>query len=245
MLPRFFVPDLHPGSPTVTLPKEESHHLYRVLRLRVGDEVVVFDGREHAFRAQVAAVAGDQVKVTLLEPIDGPAQPGVTLALVQCILKSDAMDDVVRDSTMVGVETIQPIISDRTTVKASRLPTAVERWRRIALAAAKQCGRIRLPTIHEVLSLEQWVRGTGVEGAFLLVEPAVSVPNTITIRDLAHRPPQRSSTLIIGPEGGWTPRERDLAIAAGCTPLSLGRLTLRADAVPLAVSAALISIWDG
>jgi 16S rRNA (uracil1498-N3)-methyltransferase len=244
MLPRFLVPDLDAQRPDVALPPEEGHHLSRVLRLKVGNEVAVFDGHGREFRARVASVERDRVTVRLLDSVPQPSQPKVALTLVQSILKGEPMDDVIRDCTMAGVESIQPVVSARTTVKASLLARSVERWRRVAIAATKQCGRSRLPDIRDVMRLDEWVRSEGSEHALMLLEPAATVSGTITVRDLARQPVPAHAQLLVGPEGGWAVEERDLAIAAGCVPLSLGRLTLRADAVPLAATAALLAIWD-
>jgi 16S rRNA (uracil1498-N3)-methyltransferase len=244
MLPRFFVPDLDPRRGDAVLPEEEGHHLARVLRLAVGDPVAVFDGRGTEFRARIASVYRDTVTVTLVDRLKSVPSPRVGLTLVQAVLKGESMDDVIRDCTMIGVETIAPVISERTTVKSTIVSKAAERWRRIALSSAKQCGRARLPEIRAAVLFDDWVRHPDPGDAFLLVEPAAALPNTIKVKDLAARPAPQQASLIVGPEGGWTDEERDLALDARCSPLSLGPLTLRADAVPLAASAALLAIWE-
>jgi 16S rRNA (uracil1498-N3)-methyltransferase len=144
---------------------------------------------------------------------------------------------------MVGVHTIQPIVSERTMVKAGTLPKAVERWGRIALASAKQCGRSTLPGIREPAGYAEWLHRDSDGETFILLEPSVG-PKALKVRDLLQRPVPQTASLIVGPEGGWTSAECDLALERGCVALSLGRLTLRADAVPLAASAILLSIWD-
>src|SRR5918994_5841104 len=131
MLPRFLLPDLDTHRPEAVLPPEEAHHLSRVLRVKVGGEIAVFDGRGREFRAHVASIDRQVVTVRLLAPVVPMPPPAVPLTLVQSVLKSDAMDDVVRDCAMVGVESIQPVVSERTTVKSSLLVKAAERWRRI------------------------------------------------------------------------------------------------------------------
>jgi 16S rRNA (uracil1498-N3)-methyltransferase len=244
MRPRFLVPDLEPDRGEALLPAEEAHHLTRVLRLGIGAEVAVFDGRGHEYIARVASTKRDAVTVTLLDRVQDAIRPAVALRLIQSILKTDAMDTAVRDSTMIGVASIQPIVSERTTVKTSTLPRALERWRRIALASAKQCGRSTLPAILEPLPFDEWLGERGTDPVFLLVEPSLAREDSITIRDLFERPTPVRASLAIGPEGGWSASERDRATSNGCVPLSLGRLTLRAEAVPLAASATLLAMWD-
>ena len=242
MRPRFLVPDL--SGREVTLPPEEAHHLTRVLRLNVGDEIGVFDGRGTEFTARVATAGRGGVTVTLLERVETARPPAVAVTLVQAILKTDAMDDVVRDAAMVGVHTIRPVLSEHTTVKSAMVAKGVERWRRIALASAKQCGRATLPVIAGPVAFQQWIDTRQGEEAYLLVEPAAETAATVGPRDLLSRSVPPRASLVVGPEGGWSTSERDAAISAGCTALSLGRLTLRADRAALAAAAVVLALWD-
>ena len=242
MAARFYVPDLNPAQRVARLSADESHHLVKVLRLATGDSVAVFDGAGNEWLAQVERTERGAVEVSLLERL--PARrPAVDMTLAQAVLKGEGMDGVVRDCTMVGIATLQPLLTDRTTVKTSVAMSAPERWRRVALASAKQCGAARLPVVGEVSTFKDWLQRGPVQPAFILVEPSVAVA-PVKIRQLASRPVPSHATLVVGPEGGWTEDERDRAIAAGCVPLSLGPLTLRADAVALAAAATLLAVWD-
>ena len=239
---RFYAPDLNAAEGRARLPHDEAHHLTKVLRLGAGAIVGVFDGRGGEWRARVEAAGREAVEVSLIEPI-ASRQPAVGLTLVQAVLKGPAMDDVIRDCTMVGVAVIQPVLTARTTVKTSTLEAAPDRWRRLALASAKQCGASRLPEIRDVGGFGEWLERAAAQPAFILLEPSVALAG-VTVRQLASRPIPAEATLVVGPEGGWTEEERDRAIAAGCSPMSLGRMTLRAAAVPLAAAAALLAVWD-
>jgi 16S rRNA (uracil1498-N3)-methyltransferase len=244
MLPRFLVPSLDPDASEAVLPADEAHHLTRVLRLQAGDDISVFDGQGHERRARVASIGRAAVTVTLLECVTPTAVPPVPVLLVQSVLKGDAMDDVVRDAVMAGVDAIQPVVSARTTVNRARLEPAGGRWRRIAHASSKQCGRATLPRVHEPVDFEAWLLAAGRGDAFLLVEPSMADEQRVTVRTLAHQPVPATASLLVGPEGGWTEEEVRQARAAGCTPLSLGPMTLRSAAVPLAALAALLAIWQ-
>jgi len=242
MLPRFYAPDLAPDNGSVRLSPDESHHLSRVLRLVKGDLATVFDGRGVEWRARVESASRDGARLSLLEPVQS-RMPAVAIGLAQAVLKHEAMDDVIRDCTMVGVAEIHPLVTSRTTVKTGAFKTAPERWRRVALASAKQCGTARLPEIAEVTRFDDWLQSPLPEHTYLLIEPGAEVEAT-TLRQLALMSPPAQASLLVGPEGGWTADERDAAIAAGARPLSLGPLTLRAATVALTATAALVGIWD-
>jgi 16S rRNA (uracil1498-N3)-methyltransferase len=241
MLPRFHAPSLDPAFPEVTLPPEEAAHLTRVLRLGPGDAVAVFDGRGLEFRAEVARASRTEVTLTLVAPVTPAAEPVVRLALAQAVLKAEAMDDVVRDATMMGVSRIDPITTSHVAVKTRRISSgrATERWRRIAVASAKQCRRATIPIVTEPQRFDDWLRTPDDQWRLILVEPAVAQGEEADLRALLDRPRPSSAALIVGPEGGWSAEERNRAVAAGCVPVSLGALTLRADAVPVAAIAVL------
>ena len=241
MLPRFYTPSLDPAAREVTLPPDEAAHLARVLRLAPGDDVAVFDGRGGEFRARVVRASRAAVTVAIVEPLLPAAEPAVRLTLVQAVLKADAMEHVVRDATMMGVSRVDPLITSHVTVPARAIAggRAVERWRRIAVASAKQCRRATVPVIGEPQPLDRWLQTTGGDWRLLLVEPQALQGGEVGMRALLDRPRPVSAALIVGPEGGWSAEERRAAAAAGCLPISVGAITLRADAVPVAAIAVL------
>jgi 16S rRNA (uracil1498-N3)-methyltransferase len=238
MLPRFFVPDLDPVRPDASLPAEEARHLTRVLRLAPGDQIAVFDGRGHEFRARISRTGRDTVAVDLLEPIVPTAEPRIPLTLVQAMLKGDKMDGVVRDATMMGVAAIVPIVTARTIARPRALESdrAAERWRRVAIASAKQCRRATVPAIGRERVFADWLTLEGAGLRLMLVEPSAGPADDDALFTLENHAPA-SVSLLVGPEGGWTAEERRDADAAGCVPLTLGGITLRADAVAIAAIA--------
>jgi 16S rRNA (uracil1498-N3)-methyltransferase len=244
MIPRFFVPDLDPAGSEAVLPPDESHHLARVLRLTAGDDVVVFDGQGVAIAAQILRADRGGAVVRLGEPLEAARLPRVALTLVQAVLKGEAMDAIVRDCTMLGVDAIQPVIADRTTVKLSAVSKGVERWRRVALASAKQCGRARLPGVREAIDFASWVDRPADGPRLFLAEPAIRDERTRPIREVIGEGVPQAAMVIVGPEGGWTESERALAATRGCVPVSLGGLTLRAESTPLAACAVLLTMWE-
>ena len=207
MLPRFLANDLDPASNTASLSAEEAHHLTHVLRLRFGDEIAVFDGNGREYRARIERVNRDGVHVHLLEEIGAAPEPVVRLTLAQAVLKGNKMEDVVRDATMMGVAAIEPIVTAHTTVRMKALTEgqAADRWRRIAVASAKQCRRAVLPVIGNGTPFDEWVVQDTAEMRLMLVEPTVSVEGHPVAIVQGQRP--GSATLTVGPEGGWAPEE--------------------------------------
>ena len=204
-----------------------------MLRLGVGDEIAVFDGRGHEFHARVVDAAREAVRVALAEPIASAPEARIPLTLVQAVLKGDRMDDVVRDATMMGVAAVVPIVSARTIAKRQ----SADRWTRVAISSAKQCRRAVVPRIQDTQPLAGWLAAPSSELRLLLVEPAAAGGAEPSMHALLDGAAPASVAIVVGPEGGWTAEERDAMVAAGCSPVTLGGLTLRADAVPLAAIA--------
>lgn len=252
MPPRAFVPDLDPASGQARLSADESAHLTRVLRLRAGARVLVFDGRGTQYLSELTAIAKDGATVALVEPAPAAAEPRLALTLAQAVLKGDKMDAVVRDATMMGVTAVWPIVTDRTVVPRSAVEQgrAIERWHRVAVASAKQCGRAVVPRIvpparFTSLLTHDGTNSAGVSAAaplrLQLVEPSASggegVSHTLPAA------PRHGALVAIGPEGGWSAEEVTQARAAGWQPWTLGGRTLRAESAPIAALAVLAYVW--
>jgi 16S rRNA (uracil1498-N3)-methyltransferase len=155
--------------------------------------------------------------------------------LVQAVLKGDKMDGVVRDATMAGAEVIAPVVTERSLVGLSALGRAhsLERWQRVAISSAKQCGRTRLPDIQAPRLFTDWLDAAFDGLRVLLAEPSAGAEPIASLRAVLAHAAAPTVACIVGPEGGWSAGERQLASSAGCVPASLGRMTFRADAVGL------------
>ena len=243
---RFYAPTAHSPGDVVALPADEAVHLTRVLRLTRGDRVIVFNGHGQAFEAIVQSSGKGGVEIVVGAACDAAPEARVAVTLVQSILKGDKMDDVVRDAVMVGVAAIQPVVAARSEVTPASLERGRrrERWERVAVSSAKQCGRAVVPVILEPQPFE--AIATLIDErqlsspAMMFVEPQAGAA-VGSLGDL-DGPPPREASLLIGPEGGWTPEE--IAVASDrCRLVTMGGRTIRSDAMALVAMAALYARW--
>jgi 16S rRNA (uracil1498-N3)-methyltransferase len=178
----------------------------------------------------------------------------VSITLAPAVLKGESLDEVVRDATTLGVVKVRPVIAARSEVtRTPRINAArVERWRRIAVAAAKQCGRAVVPAIEPPESFTACVgrhRAGSDHITIMTVEPEAADAGrslaVLSLTDYQRRGAKRpeTATILIGPEGGWTGDELTQAAAAECELVTLGRRTFRADATPLVALALFQFLW--
>jgi 16S rRNA (uracil1498-N3)-methyltransferase len=237
--PRCYVPSITAGAALVLLPEDEAHHLIRVLRLGVGDVVRVFDGTGGEWEGRLASIARARAAVAIDRPVDAVAEPPVSVRLALGILKGDQMDASIRDATMLGVREIVPVASEHVTVpsRAWRTRAPVDRWQRIAVASAKQCGRAVVPVVQPVTTFDEVLRSAGEEVMLLAAEPALDV-------EAADPLPRPSSALaLVGPEGGWSSAELQRARDRGARTIRLGPRTLRAETTPTVLLTCLWTWW--
>ena len=241
------IPRLHVDLPLaagkrITLPETAGHHVARVLRLGAGDALTVFDGRGGEYRATLVRVsrAAVEADVGAHDPVE--RESALAVELGQGICKGDRMDLVVQKATELGVETIRPIVCVRTVVKldAARAERRLAHWRAIAVHAAQQSGRTRVPEVAGVEDLDAWLArvAAGTGPAFVLSPHAGA-----SLSDLAPPAPGEPVRLLVGPEGGLAPREVERAEAAGFAGLRFGPRVLRTETAALVALAALQARW--
>jgi 16S rRNA (uracil1498-N3)-methyltransferase len=228
----------------VQLPDDEAQHLARVLRLKAGDTIAIFDGKGSEAAARVETVAARKVVVRPIEPRAPATELRVPLTLAQALLKSDKMDRVIRDAVMLGAAAVQPFFSARTEVPraAVRSGGRKERWDRTVISSVKQSGRAVVPVIHDVIDFDELLRAQS-PCRVMFVEPAGSPERAVQHLRALERDVPASAVVLIGPEGGWEPEERNAAEAAGVKLVTFGSRTLRADAAGAAALTLLQYVW--
>lgn len=245
---RFFAPRVEAPGSELRLSPEEGRHLSRVLRLRNGARVQVFDGRGREHEATLTDDDPRRPVLRLGAPVAAVAEPRVRVTLGVTLLKGRKLDTVVRDATALGVAEIVPLLTHRAQAGGFGRDGASsgDRWRGIAIAAAKQCGRAVVPAIQPPARLPRFLEDARPEAVRLLLAepPADPGPASGGLDALRNAPRPAAAVLAIGPEGGWTDDETRAAEAAGFRPLTLGRRTLRAETAPVAALSILRFVWD-
>jgi len=239
-MPRFYCPPPLPLGGSFELPPEAAHHAARVLRLREGDAVQIFDGLGSERHGVIAELGGKRVVVGDIAVTDAGRESPLRVVLAQALSSSEKMDWVIQKATELGVTEIQPLETERSIARlsAERAVKRLEHWRQVAISACEQCGRNMLPEIHAPLDIMAWLRQT--QGApetklILLPQGAASLH--------AQPKPQAGVMLLIGAEGGFTAAESESALNCGYNPIRLGARVLRTETAAVAGLAALQTLW--
>jgi 16S rRNA (uracil1498-N3)-methyltransferase len=221
---RFFLPS-HVWGNEPALVGDEARHLAQVLRIQLGEKIIVFDGDGRRATAEVLSVARDRVVLKLLDR-QPSARPLPAITLAQAIPKGKNMDLIVQKSVELGVSAIQPLVTRYTVVQPG--DGKAEKWRRVALEACKQCGQDVLPNISEPQAFDRWIATQADFSGLKLI--ASLAPEALPMRETLHQHLGTSKvTLLIGPEGDFSSYETAAALAAGFIPISLGDIVMRVE----------------
>ncbi len=242
MIPRLHCPPSHctlgPGA-QVELPEEATHHALKVLRMKAGDPLILFDGMGGEWHAEIVG-AGRTAHVAVHDFLARECESPLSVTLVQALPSGDKMDWVVEKCVELGITSIQPVAAKRCVIRlsAERMARRVMHWNQIARAACEQCGRNRLPEVAPVIDLPQYLAlAKGQNALRLLLAPEAGT----ALRELAK--PSCPVILMVGPEGGWESGEMQAAQAADFQVLQLGPRVLRTETAGMSALAALQALW--
>ncbi len=237
---RLYVAGKYASGSEIGLGVERTRYLSRVLRLRTGDTIAVFDGAGREFEATIARI--DKADATLrigaaLAPV---AESALEVHLVQGVSRGERMDFVVQKATELGIQSISPVLTEHGVVRldATRAAKRQEHWQKVAAGACEQCGRARLPRVDLPTPLKHWFgRQSSDTATDLILRPGAAT----SLRDLDD--PLSGIRLLVGPEGGFSDSEYLDAEAAGFLAVSLGARILRTETAAVAALAVLQSRW--
>lgn len=224
----------------IELPKDAARHIM-VLRLSAGDTLTLFNGLGGEYQARITRIDRQRVTTEIVSHSSREAELPYRITLAQGIPEATKMNWIIEKSVELGVSDIIPLAAQRSVVRLDkdRAEKRLSRWQAIAISAAQQCGRNRLPHIASPVGTGEYLRQTTPSPRILFSPRA-----TETLSEWARHQKPQNITLLIGPEGGFSPEEENMAEQQGVTFLSMGPRILRTETAGLAVVAAINALWE-
>ncbi|HGF6561403.1 MULTISPECIES: 16S rRNA (uracil(1498)-N(3))-methyltransferase [Providencia] len=239
-VPRIYHPEPLQINTTISLCDDAANHVGRVLRMTAGQQLELFDGSNHIFRAEITEATKKNVFVTIQDSTLDDRESPLDIHLGQVMSRGEKMEFTIQKSVELGVNTITPLLSERCGVRldGERLEKKLQQWQKIAIAACEQSGRNRIPEIRPVQSLEAWCAEN--DGAFKInLHPRASESINTLPADLKH------VRLLIGPEGGLSADEIAMTANYQFTDILLGPRVLRTETTALtAITALQVRLGD-
>lgn len=237
--PRIHLPATLTVGTEVALDARAAGHAVRVLRLRVGDALTLFNGDGNDYAAELTEAHKERAVCRVLAAHEHPTESPLAIELAQGISRGERMDYTIQKAVELGVQRIIPLATERSQVKLNgeREEKRLQHWQGIILHACEQSGRSRIPELLPVRRLDAWLASRPRCGHALFLDPE----GDIGVNGLTG--PVDAVSLLVGPEGGLSPAERALAVQAGFLRLRLGPRILRTETASVAALAALQGIW--
>ena len=220
----------------IILDEFSSHHALRVMRVKVDDFLILFNGDGFEYRGRVSDINKKTINIEILSKEKNNNESPININLFQSISSNEKMDMVIQKATELGVSSIQPIFTSRSTVKLSldRIKKKLIHWRQVSISACGQSGRSKIPTIKSPIGFDRFVEGISTNSLNLLLHPDNS-------KESSNLPNKYSGdiNIFIGPEGGFSQDEVLLLKKQNCINIQLGSRILRTETAPLAIIAIL------
>jgi len=237
-IPRLYLPRPLETGAVCAAAEDQARYLKTVLRMREGDPLLIFNGTGWEYKAVIRRRTADGIELEITGRRALPAAE-IHVTLCQAVPKAEKMDGIIRHATELGAERIVPFLAERSVPRwrPEQLPRKRERWQKIAVEASRQCGRPDIPEIGEIVTFERMLRDVPESGLRLIPwEEETKTGIREILRDPA-RSGMKEFVLVIGPEGGFSAGEIELARQAGFLSVSLGKRVLRVETASLAVLA--------
>jgi len=245
-MPKFFVEPSGIKGDNIFITGEDVNHITKVLRLSRNDIIIISDGQGNDYKVVLEEIDREEIKTRIIEHTVSESEPPVEVILFQGIPKSDKMEFIIQKTTELGISKIVPVITKRTIVKfndAKSEKNKLERWQKIALEAAKQCNRGRVPVISKPLLFDEAIER--MKETELRIMPYEKEESN-RLRDiLKYRTEVKKIGIFIGPEGGFDEEEVYKARCAGVVTSTLGSRILRTETAGVVVLSILMYEYNG
>lgn len=237
-IPRLFIDAPLQSGAQLQLPAEAAHYVSKVLRLKPGRPLLVFNGTGGEFQASLVTAERRTATVAIEEFVEVNRESPLHMELAIGISRGERMDWVVQKATELGVTAITPIITERTEVKldSDRQASRLQRWQQVAISACEQSQRTRVPTISPPKRLEEFLERCDAQHK-LVLHPSADAST------LGSREPAKEVCVLVGPEGGFSEAEIRSSVSAGFRPWQIGPRILRTETAPVAALSILQAVW--
>lgn len=240
---RFYIPYI-PATPEIWLNGKEAHHILHVKRAKVGNKITLFDGKGLEYIANITEISCDKLRVSIEQSktVDREAHVDITIAF--SVPKGKLVNFLIQKCAELGVKTLIPLHCDRSVVDIrSKSDEKVEKWNKIVIEASKQCKRNYITKIENVMLFDGLINTVCNYDLSLI---ACTESHAKTLKSALNEHLSKKIIIcIIGPEGGFTGRELEMAEKAGCVPINLGPSTLRIETAAIAISSMLLYAYSG
>jgi len=242
VMPRFYIPNPHIQNGLLKIEGDEVKHIRKVLRLKAGDAILVFDGLGKEFEGTIIEEERSSVMVKIQHIFSSRGDSSLEVTLAQSLLKGEKMDYLIQKATELGVKEIIPFFSSRSVplLEKSRGLKRHHRWEKIAIEASKQCGRVVVPKVESLQDYSDMLRSASPDSLRLILWEK----GGIKLKEALERSREKTKIFfVIGPEGGFSQDEVDQAKRAGFVAVTLGRRVLRAETASLSFLSILQYEW--
>ena len=242
---RFYHPAEIAIGQLIELSVENKHHAARVLRLKEGDAITLFNGHSGEFSAHIENISKSNTTVLIDAYQDMDCESPLNITLAQAICVNEKMDWIIQKAVELGVTCIQPVSTVRSIVHLSdeRSSKRLQHWQKIIISACEQCGRNHLPQILPLISLPEWLSQKKTTQSSHDLNFMLSTTAVESLRNIPQPSVSAHIALVIGPEGGFTQEEEIAILHTGFIPVRLGKRILRTESAALAAISALQTLW--
>lgn len=226
---------------------EDAEHIAKVLRMNIGDEILVFDGSGYEYTSKLVSIDKSSCVAEIISKSYSEQEPKTFVTIYQGLPKSGKMEGIIQKSVELGVRSIVPVSMDRCVSKldsGKKQTEKIKRWNKVALEAAKQCGRGIIPTVEDPLTFSQAIDRLKKTELALMPYEMLGHSGVSSLKTTLSSKKAKEIGVIIGPEGGFSDAEASLAEKSGISMIGLGKRILRTETVSSAVLSAIMYETD-
>jgi 16S rRNA (uracil1498-N3)-methyltransferase len=236
---RFFIPSGLFSKGKVNIRGNEAYHLIKILRAHSGDEIRIFNEKGNEFHCKIASIRGKEAVAEIVERVETVVEPPITINIAQALVKSGKMDLIIQKCTEIGAAAFYPLITAFSVSKPNQPEKQLMRWDRIALEATKQSERRSIPAVYDIQPLEEFIKDRG-DDALIYMDARIGSSLKPVFEFFKKKSKTNKFTVLVGPEGGFSPEEKERLKERDCQSVRLGPRILRTETAAAVMTSLLL-----